>query len=108
MLLDVVKPEVLKNIWEVIPGIDRWESRVAVLRDQEENLSPNVRTAILVSMLPKYFQEQVIESGKLGLKRKGEEEKQAPGAWALGLGGLGLGGLLLSLLLVGSWSWFLV
>ena len=65
-LLEVVKPTGIRGDKEMVAGILKWETLLGALENRfGEVLSENLRTAILVGMLPKEHQEMVIEKGIL-------------------------------------------
>ena len=77
-LLEVVKPTGIKGDKDMVSGILNWELLLGSLENRfGEVLSENLRTAILVGMLPKDHQEMVIEKGILmgGGKLKYQESR---------------------------------
>ena len=77
-LLEVVKPTGIKGDKDMVSGIMGWETLLGTLENRfGEVLSENLRTAILVGMLPKDHAEMVIEKGILmgGGKLKYQESR---------------------------------
>ena len=61
--LEVVAPSGMKNSGEVISGIHKWETKEALLRSRfEESMSDKLKIAIILGMLPKEYQEMVLQS----------------------------------------------
>ena len=68
VFLEVVNPTPLKS-GHLIAGISRWETRMAVLTSRYgEELTPCVKLAILVGLLPKEYQDMIMQNmvGKMG------------------------------------------
>ena len=65
--MEVVSPEGIKKSNDLVSKIHNWEARVVVFlaRHEKETLSENMRLAILVGMLPKEYQEILMQSGSL-------------------------------------------
>ena len=62
--LEVVTPAVIKGYEDIPNGIYQWEEKVVNLRAQyHEDLGENLRLAILVGMMPKEFQDMIIQNG---------------------------------------------
>ena len=77
-LLEVVKPTGIRGDKDMVSGILNWETLLGSLENRfGEVLSENLRTAILVGMLPKDHAEMVIEKGILmgGGKLKYQESR---------------------------------
>ena len=61
--LEVVSPQSLKGN-EVVAGINRWETKVSQLRGRhQEEIGGKIRISILIGMLPKEYQEMVLQNG---------------------------------------------
>ena len=59
-VLNVVRPSEIKDVRLVPKHLEIWESKVKELFEEyEEKISPSVKLAILVSMLPKELQDEV-------------------------------------------------
>ena len=57
-VMEVVNPPGLKNHQGILKGISEWEVRVDGLRmKHNENISPPIKIAVLVGMLPKEYQD---------------------------------------------------
>ena len=66
-LLEVVKPSGIRGDKDMVSGIMKWETLLGALENRfGEVLPENLRTAILVGMLPKDHQEMVIEEHSHG------------------------------------------
>ena len=64
--LEVVKPGGIKGDKDMVGAISRWETLVGALENRfGEVISENLKTAILVGMLPKEYHDMVIEKGIL-------------------------------------------
>ena len=76
--LEVVKPAGIRRDKDMVAGILNWETLLGALENRfGEVLSENLRTAILLGMLPKDHQDMVIEKGILmgGGKLKYQESR---------------------------------
>ena len=63
LLLQVVNPGKVKHLKDVPGLIDRWEIKVLALeRDFKESLSPRMKAAILISMLPADLQDSLVQN----------------------------------------------
>jgi hypothetical protein len=61
--LDVVKPQAMKGTQEIVSGIHKWETRVTGLKSRYgEDLNDNLKMAILIGMLPKEYQDLVMQT----------------------------------------------
>ena len=59
--LEVVNPPALRGLSDVVKGIHTWEAKVGMLADRyNEILGAQLKTAILVGMLPKEFQDMCV------------------------------------------------
>ena len=59
----VVNPPMIKNARELPAAIDAWEAKAnMLLSEYEEKLSPKMKTAVLVSMLPNELQDMVFQN----------------------------------------------
>ena len=57
-VMEVVNPPGLKNHQGILKGISEWEVRVDGLRmKHDEDISPPIKIAVLVAMLPKEYQD---------------------------------------------------
>ena len=62
LMMAAINPGKAKGLEEVATHVDRWESKVlALLRDFNEELSEEMRAAILISMLPPDLQHALIQ-----------------------------------------------
>ena len=60
--LEVVSPTPLRNLGEIIPGINKWESKVGNLRSRyDDGPGDKLKQAIMVGMLPKEYQDMVMQ-----------------------------------------------
>ena len=78
VFLEVVNPTPLKS-GDLIAGISRWETRMAVLKSRYgEELTPCVKLAILVGLLPKEYQDMVMQNqvGKIGDQMEYEQTRE--------------------------------
>ena len=58
----MVAPGGIRNSGEVISGIHKWEAKEALLRSRfDEVMSDKLKLAIMVGMLPKEYQEMVLQ-----------------------------------------------
>ena len=65
LLLQVVNPGKVKHLKDVPGLIDRWEIKVLALeRDFKESLSPRMKAAILISMLPADLQDSLVQNAE--------------------------------------------
>jgi len=79
--LEVVTPPSLKGL-EVVSGIHRWEQKVGALKERfGGTLDRNLKVAILIGMLPKDFQELVIQQNHA----KGEVQYDVTRDWVLNI-----------------------
>ena len=61
--LDVVSPTAIKGISEIVSGIHKWESKVAALKSRyNEDVNSNLKFAILIGMLPKDYQDMILQN----------------------------------------------
>jgi hypothetical protein len=61
--LDVVKPQAMKGTQDIVSGIHKWETRVTGLKSRYgEDLNDNLKLAILIGMLPKDYQDLVMQT----------------------------------------------
>ena len=59
----MVSPQTLKRN-EVVAGINRWETKVSQLRGRhQEEIGEKIRISILIGMLPKEYQEMILQNG---------------------------------------------
>ena len=73
VLLGVLRPSEIKNVKEVPKRMEEWEIKVKDLeREFDEKLSPNIKLAVFVGMMPKELQDEVYRSAENG---KAEFEK---------------------------------
>ena len=73
VLLGVLRPSEIKMVKEVPKRMEEWEMKVKDLeREFDEKLSPNIKLAVFVGMLPKELQDEVYRSAENG---KAEFEK---------------------------------
>ena len=64
--LEVVSPPGVKGAAEVVGYVQKWESKVGILNQRYgETLGNKIKTAILVGVLPKDFQELVLQNGSM-------------------------------------------
>ena len=64
--LEVVNPPQLKGLADIVPGIGRWEARVVSLKNRhDEILGANLKSAILVGMLPKDYQDMILQNSAM-------------------------------------------
>eukprot|EP00973_Karenia_brevis_P047144 6543240-Karenia_brevis.AAC.1 len=62
--LEVVNPTSLKGSRDIVSGIQEWERKVASMKSRYgEEVKGHSKLAILVSMLPKDHQEEIIKMG---------------------------------------------
>eukprot|EP00973_Karenia_brevis_P077967 10830890-Karenia_brevis.AAC.1 len=62
--LEVVSPVSLKGSRDLVSGVQGWERKVAALKSRYgEEIRGHLKLAILVSMLPKEYQEEIIKMG---------------------------------------------
>ena len=62
LLLATLSPGRVKKMEEISGAINKWETKVLALqRDFKENLSEKMKPAILVSMLPKELQDNLVQ-----------------------------------------------
>ena len=60
--MEAVKPEGIRSVAEVPSGIHRWEAKVSALKNRyDEEIKESLKSAILVGMLPKEFQDMVLQ-----------------------------------------------
>ena len=65
--LEVVNPPLIKGTAEATGSINTWEMKVSKLKGRYgQSLSPELQTAIFVGMLPKEFQDLVLQRGAFG------------------------------------------
>ena len=62
-ILEVVSPPPIKAANQLETGVEAWEAKLVRLRNRHnvEDLSEELKVAILLSMLPKEYQEKVFE-----------------------------------------------
>ena len=67
LLMSIINPGRAKKLEEIPAFIDKWEAKILALqRDFNENLTTKMKAAILISMLPKDFQETfVLQADKM-------------------------------------------
>ena len=59
-----MKPIQINNANEVVAGIHRWEARISSLKSRhDEDIRANLKVAILVGMLPKEYQDIILQGG---------------------------------------------
>ena len=64
-LMEALTPGTLRPK-EVVQGIHNWETKIAILKTRyDEELRPMVKLAVLMSILPKDFQEMVLQNGQM-------------------------------------------
>ena len=64
--LEVVNLPGIKGMHDLIPDVHRWEAKVAALkRRYQEDLKDTLKQAIFIGMLPKEFQELVLQNGNM-------------------------------------------
>ena len=76
--LEVVNAAPLKS-GDSIAGTTRWEARMAVLKNRYgEELTPCVKLAVLVGLLPKEYQGMVVQNlvGKMGDQMEYEQTRE--------------------------------
>ena len=62
LMLQVVNPGQAKNPKDIQHRIDKWESQVLALeRDFKEHISSKMKAAIIISMLPNYLRDALIQ-----------------------------------------------
>ena len=70
---DVIKTLEMKQNVDIVPGIHKWESKVLSLKSRfGEGLSDDMKLAILVGMLPKEYQDIVLQTTSVADKVKCE------------------------------------
>ena len=75
-VLGAISPAPVKNVRDLPRAIQDWETLLAKLsRDFSENLSPRIKVAVFVGMLPKEFQEMVWQLGSGGEEMEYEAVK---------------------------------
>ena len=78
-VMEVVSPPTLKNHQGILKGISEWEVRVDGLKmKHNEDISPPIKIAVLVGMLPKeyqdiYFQQELGTSSEAATQEQYEE-----------------------------------
>ena len=73
-LTEVISPGVVKDIRNLPKTVENWEARKNRLKlEFKEDLSDNLAVAILVSMIPRDFQDMVFQMGGVGDKLKYQE-----------------------------------
>ena len=64
--LEVVNPPLIKGIGDLIGGILRWENKCSALKTRYgEELGGKIKVAVLVGMLPKEYQDLVLQNGNM-------------------------------------------
>ena len=59
----------IRSSGDVISGIHHWEAKEAVLKSRfEEQMTDKLKLAIMLEMLPKEYQEMVLQSDNVGSK----------------------------------------
>jgi len=63
-LTEVVRPQIIKNSRQLVMAVELWEGKVAaLLRDFQQDLGDGIKTAILISMIPREYQDMVFQLG---------------------------------------------
>ena len=74
--LEVVAPTPIKRADELIGGIHRWETKVALLLNRyKEDINDRLKLAIVVGMLPKEYQDLVWQNSSRVKNTTYEESK---------------------------------
>ena len=64
--LEVINPPGLKGMGDVVPGVQRWENRCGMLGNRYgDTISPKIRIAVLIGLLPKEYQDLILQNGSL-------------------------------------------
>jgi hypothetical protein len=64
--LEVVNPQGIKSLVDVVSGIHKWEAKVALLKSRfSKEVDGDFKLAILVGMLPKEFQDMVLQNSSI-------------------------------------------
>ena len=60
--IEGVSPPHIKSTGDIIPGIHRWEAKLAILKSRHgEEINGNLRIAIFLGMLPKEYQDMIMQ-----------------------------------------------
>ena len=60
--LGVVRPEGIRSVMDLTKGIHKWEADVASLKNRfNEGISERVKSATLIGMIPKEYQDMVLQ-----------------------------------------------
>ena len=60
--MDGVNPPHVKSTSDIIPSIHRWEAKLAILKNRHsEEITGNLRMAIFLGMLPKEYQDMIMQ-----------------------------------------------
>jgi hypothetical protein len=63
-LTEVVRPPIIKDSRQLVMAVELWEGKVASLfRDFQQDLGDGIKTAILISMIPREYQDMVFQLG---------------------------------------------
>jgi hypothetical protein len=63
-LTEVVRPQIIKDSRQLATAVEIWEGKVgALLRDFNQDLGDGIKTAILISMIPREYQDMVFQLG---------------------------------------------
>ena len=63
-LTEVVRPQIIKDSRQMVAAVEMWEGKVgALLRDFDQDLGDGIKTAILISMIPREYQDMVFQLG---------------------------------------------
>ena len=59
-LTEVVRPQIIKDSRQMVAAVEMWEGKVGALhRDFDQDLGDGIKTAILISMIPREYQDMV-------------------------------------------------
>ena len=74
--LDVVTPYAIKGVKDVVSGIHKWEGKVTALGSRHgENLNGKMKLAILIGMIPKEFQDMVLQNTGMSQKMQYQDTR---------------------------------
>ena len=63
-LTEVVRPQIIKDSRQMVAAVEMWEGKVgSLLRDFDRDLGDGIKTAILISMTPRQYQDMVFQLG---------------------------------------------
>ena len=67
LLIDIFKPGMIKDARDVARGIEEWEGKISKLKNESgEHFSESFLVAVMISFLPKEFQDMVFQMGSAG------------------------------------------